>query len=239
ASTLTGALQDTNINPSPVIEVAQNTPTLDTQALQIKQAGTCAVALWGNDIFVAKAVAALRTAGVSAAIYTNQAGESPAVRALDGPSVTNGVKLISGRMDSEGDNTDFPAFEKALAADHLGPTDAGFKDAEGQEIRQPNDIDFFSYDAVHVVIAALQKQGSATPGQTLLTDMTLVSVKSANGDARGFDSQAHDAFAFQDAYIAVINDMQFEPVKDEALSASLPDENEILSQFATAPLEQT
>jgi ABC-type branched-subunit amino acid transport system substrate-binding protein len=239
ASTLAGALQDTNINPSPVIEVPSASPTLDTQALEIKQANPCAVALWGGDVFIAKAISALRTAGVSASIYTSQAGESPAVRALDGNAVTDGVKFVSGRMTSEGDTADFPKFEKALAADHLGPTDAGFRDAEGQEVRQPNDIDFFAYDSVNVVVAALQKQRSVQPGPTLLTDMTLVSVTSANGDARGFDSQAHEAFAFQDAYIAVIHDMRFEPVKDEALSASLPDENEILSQFDTAPLEQS
>ena len=156
---------------------------------------------------------------------------TPSVRALDGNSATDGVKLISGRMDSEGDNTDFPAFEKALAADHLGPTDAGFKNAEGQEVRQPNDIDFFSYDSVNVVLAALQKNRSAEPGQSLLTDMTLVSVKSANGDARGFDSQTHEAFAQQDVYIASIHDMQFQPVKDEQLSATLPQEDQILANF--------
>ncbi|HUC13102.1 MAG TPA: hypothetical protein VMS00_01495, partial [Acidimicrobiales bacterium] len=89
----------------------------------------------------------------------------------------------------------------------------------------------FSYDSVHIVLAALKKQGSVTTGPTLLTDMTLVTVVSANGDARGFDSQAHEFFAFEDAYIAVIHDMQFEPVKDEALSATLPDENEILADF--------
>ena len=187
--------------------------------------------LWGGDLFLARSITALRTAGYTGAIYTNQAGESPAVRQLAGNAASAGVKLISGRMTSEGDATDFPKFEHALAADHLGPTDAGFKDAEGQEIRQPNDIDFFSYDAVNVLMAGYQKQGSPQPSQTLLTDMTLVSVTSANGDARGFDSQAHAAFAFQDAYIAMIHDMQFEPVKDEALSASLPTEDEILADF--------
>ena len=231
ATTLAGALQDTNINPNPVIEVSANSPTLDTQALQIKQAGPCGVVLWGGDLFLAKAISALRAAGVTAAIYTNQAGESPAVRAFDGDAQTDGVKLISGRMDSEGDNTDFPAFEKALAKDGLGPTDAGFKNAEGQEIRQPNDIDFFAYDSVHVIVAALQHQNSAHAGPSLLDAMNVVTVKSANGDARGFNSQNHEAFAAQDVYIAGVHDMQFEPVKDEQLSATLPTEDEILADF--------
>jgi ABC-type branched-subunit amino acid transport system substrate-binding protein len=239
SDSITGSLNDTDINPSPTIEVPANSPTIDTQAQQIKAANPCAVVIWGGDLFIAKAITALRSAGVSATLYTSQQGESAAVRALDGLTATDGVKLVSGRMDSEGDNTDFPKFERELANDHLGPTDAGVKDAEGQEIRQPNDIDFFSFDSVNVVIAAYQKQGNPQPSQQLLTDMTLVTVTSANGDARGFASQGHEAFAFEDAYIAVINDMQFEPVKDEALSASLPKENEILSQFTTGPLEIT
>jgi hypothetical protein len=150
---------------------------------------------------------------------------------LAGNAATEGLSIVTGRMTSEGDNTDFPNFEKALAQDHLGPTDAGFKDAQGQEIRQPNDVDFFSYDAVHVIVAALQHQGSVATGKTLLDDMNVVTVKSANGDARGFDSQSHEAFAAADVYIAGIHDMQFEPVKDEELSATLPTEDEILADF--------
>lgn len=225
------SLMNTGVTAAPDLEVPASSPAMDAQVLQIKNAKPCGIVLWGGDLFIARAIQTIRSDGVTTPIYTSQQGESPAVRAVAGIADSNGVKIVSGRMTSEGSATDFPNFEHALATYHLGPTDAGFKDAEGQEIRQPNDIDFFAYDAVHVVVAALQKQRSPTPGPTLLTDMTLVTVTSANGDARGFDSQAHEAFAFEDAYIAVIHDMQFEPVKDEALSASLPPENEILANF--------
>ncbi|MBV9100339.1 MAG: amino acid ABC transporter substrate-binding protein [Candidatus Dormibacteraeota bacterium] len=219
------------LSPSQPIEIAADSPTIDAQVQEVKAAAPGAIVLYGTDLFIAKAVTAFHAAGVSTPIYTSQQGESPAVRLLAGAAATEGMKLVTGRMTSEGDATDFPAFEKALAQDHLGPTDAGFKDSEGQEIRQPNDVDFFAYDAVHVIIAALQHQGSANPGRPLLDAMNVVTVKSANGDARGFNSQNHEAFAAQDVYIAGIHDMQFEPVKDEQLSATLPTEDEILSDF--------
>ena len=228
---LSGSLGDSDVQAKPVIGVAANAPTLDAQALEIKDAHPAALAIWGGDLFIAKALAAVRAAGITVPVFTSQQGESPAVRALDQPSQTDGVKFISGRMDSESDACSFPKFEDALGKYDLAPVDAHVKDASGDEVRQPDDIDFFSYDAVNVVVAALQKQQSVRPGQKLLLDMTQVSVTSANGDARGFDSQAHEAFAFEDAYVAVIHDNQFEPVKDEALSASLATEPELMSQY--------
>jgi branched-chain amino acid transport system substrate-binding protein len=231
ADSLTQSLGTSQITPSPDLEVAASAPTMDTQVLEIKNAHPGAIAIWGGDLFIARALAAIRAAGITAPIYTSQQGESPAVRELDPPAVTDGVKFISGRMDSESDNCSFPKFEDALGKYGLGPVDAHVKDAAGQEIRQPDDVDFFSYDAVNVLLAALQKQGSVRPGSNLLLDMTQVSVTSANGDARGFDSQAHEAFAFEDAYIAKIEENQFEPVKDEALSASLATEPELMSEY--------
>ena len=231
ASSVQSSLQDSNITAKPDIEVAADAPTMDAEVLEIKSAHPGAIVVWGGDLFIARALAAIRAAGMNSPVYTGQQGESPAVRQLDPIAVTDGVKFISGRMDSESDNCSFPRFENTLGTYHLAPVDANVKTAAGQEVRQPDDIDFFSYDAVHVVVAALQKQRSVHPGPTLLLDMTQVSVTSANGDARGFDSQAHEAFAFEDAYIGVIEDNQFEPVKDEALSASLATEPELMSEY--------
>ena len=58
-----------------------------------------------------------------------------------------------------------------------------------------------------------------------------VSVKSANGDTRGFNPQNHEGVADDDMYLAVIHDMKFAPVQDEQLSKTLPTENQILSEF--------
>ena len=227
---LASALQgNVTVTPSP-IEIAASAPTVDAQIASVAAAKSGGLAIWGSDVFIAKVVKAVRAAGLTVPIFTNQQGESPTVRQVAG-AAAEGLYLVAGRMTSEGDATSFPAFEKAMAKDKLGPTDAGVKDASGQEIRQPNDVDFFAYDAVHVVVAALQKANVAHESQALLDAMSLVTVTSANGDARGFDSQSHEAFAAADVYIAQIHDNQFEPVKDEPLSATLPTEDEILSDF--------
>ncbi|MHB8719096.1 MAG: ABC transporter substrate-binding protein [Candidatus Dormibacteria bacterium] len=227
---LAQALQgNVTVTPSP-IEIAAAAPTLDAQVAEVAAAKPGGLAIWGSDVFIAKVVKAVRAAGLTFPIFANQQAESPAVRQLAG-AAAEGLYLVAGRMTSEGDATSFPAFEHAMARYGLGPTDAGVEDAAAQEIRQPNDVDFFAYDAVHVVVAALQKSGSPRASQTLLDDMSLVTVTSANGDARGFDSQSHEAFAAADVYIAQIHDNQFEPVKDEQLSATLPVEDEILSDF--------
>ena len=95
----------------------------------------------------------------------------------------------------------------------------------------PNDRDLFSYDAVNLVVAALKKQGSASAGASLLKAIGSVRVPSANGDNRGFNPQNHEGVSDDDMYIAFIHDMQFQPVKDEPLSASLPTEDQILANF--------
>ena len=232
ATTLESALGTAGVSVSPApIEVPSASPAIDAQVQQVKAANPSGIVLWGTDLFIAKAVSAFRAAGVTATIYTSKEGASPAVRLLAGNAATEGIRLVTGRMTSEGDDTSFPNFEKQLAQDHLGPTDAGFKNAEGQEIRQPNDVDFFAYDSVKLIVAALQKDASVNPSQALLKQMAVVMVKSANGDARGFDPMVHEAFAAQDVYIAGIHDMQYEPVKDEMLSATLPAEDEILADF--------
>ena len=72
------------------------------------------------------------------------------------------------------------------------------------------------------MVAALEKQNSAAPGQSLIAAIGAVSVKSANGDTRGFNPQNHEGVADDDMYIAVIHDMKFAPVQDEQLSKTLP-----------------
>ncbi|TMB92945.1 MAG: amino acid ABC transporter substrate-binding protein [Chloroflexi bacterium] len=225
------ALATGGATANPVIEVSAASPTIDTQIQQIAGSGAGAIVVWGSDTFTGRAVAAIRAAGVTTALFTGPAGESPAVRTVAGATATEGLRMVASRMTSESDASSFGQFEHRLAAAHLGPTDAGVKNAHGQEIRQPNDRDFFSYDAVNLIVAALKKTGSARPGSALIKAVASVHVPSANGDTRGFNPQNHEGVSDDDTYIAVIHDMQFQPVKDEPLSASLPDEDQILSDF--------
>ena len=61
--------------------------------------------------------------------------------------------------------------------------------------------------------------------------MTTTSVTSVNGDHRGLNPENHEGLADDDIYLAVIHDMQFTPVKDEPLSATLQAPDEILAHF--------
>ena len=231
ANQLTMALATAGGTADPSIEVAAAAPTLDTQIQQITASGAGGVIIWGTDTFLGKAISSLHTAGVTLPIFTGPTGESPAVRAVAGNAATDGVRFVSSRMTSEADSSSFGQFEHRLAAAQGGPTDAGFKNTAGQEIRQPNDFDFYAYDAMNLVVAALKKSGSVQPGAGLIRAIGSVSVKSANGDTRGFNPDNHEGIADDDMYIAVIHDMQFTPVKDEQLSKTLPSIDQILSNF--------
>jgi branched-chain amino acid transport system substrate-binding protein len=213
------------------IEVPASSATFDAQLQTVAASGAGALAVWGGDLFVAKVVASAHAAHLTLPIVTGPSGESPAVRSTAGAAATDGLRFVSSRLTSEGDASSFGQFEHRLALAEGGPTDGGFKDAEGREVRQPNDMDFFSYDAVNLVVAALKKQSSAAAGQALVAALGAVSVPSANGDTRGFNPQNHEGVSDDDMYIAVIHDMKFAPVQDEQLSKTLPTEDQVLADF--------
>lgn len=225
---LVNALATATVTAQPVIEVAANASTIDTQLQQVLGAKPSAVAIEGGDAFTGHVAAALRAAaaGTPLFLYAGPFGEFPAVRAAAG-AAAEGMSFASSRLTSESDETSFARFEKNLAQSGMGCTDTGLKNGAGQEVLQPNDYAMYAYDAVNVVVAALKKGGSALPGATLLKNMTAVRVKSADGDNRGFDSSTREGISDDDIYIAVIHDNEFQPVKDEPLSATLPtiDEN--------------
>lgn len=231
ATQLADALATAGGTASPSIEVPATSATFDSQLDEVKASGAGALAIWGGDIFTAKVVAAAAAAKLNLPIFTSASGESPTVRAIAGNAATDGLRFVSSRLTSEGDTTSFGKFESRLAAAGLGPTDAGIKDNAGQELRQPNDVEVFSYDAVNLIVAALEHNKSASPGASLLSAMDKVNVTSANGDTRGFNPQNNEAVSDDDMYIAVIHDMQFAPVKDEALSKTLPVEDQVLADF--------
>ncbi|MHB8719324.1 MAG: ABC transporter substrate-binding protein [Candidatus Dormibacteria bacterium] len=231
ATQLGNALATAGGSASPVLEVPAAAAAFDSQLAEVRASGAGALAIWGGDVFTAKVVAAAWAARLNLPILTSAAGESPVVRALAGSAATEGLRFVSSRLTSEGDSTSFGKFEHRLAAAGLGPTDAGFKDNQGREVRQPNDVEVFSYDAVNLVVAALQHAGSAAPGAALLRAMDAVHVLSANGDTRGFNPMNNEAVSDDDMYVAVIHDMKFAPVRDEPLSASLPTEDQVLADF--------
>jgi hypothetical protein len=56
----------------------------------------------------------------------------------------------------------------------------------------------------------------------VLAALDQVTIRGANGDERGFNVNSHEGVVDDDVYFAVFSDMQFRPVKDEPLSATLP-----------------
>lgn len=212
-------------------EVSGQAPSVDAEVRALADSHAAAIAVWGTDTFTARVVQAVRAAGISVPVFAGPAGESTTVRQVAGPDATEGLVFTTSRTSSENDSVSFGQFEHRLAQNQGGPTDAGFKDREGEEIRQPADQEIFSDDAVRVIVAALVKTGSAHPGPALVAAMTTTSVTSVNGDHRGFNPDNHEGLADDDLYLAAIHDMQFAPVKDEPLSASLTVPDEILAHF--------
>lgn len=231
ADQLKMALATAGASASTDIEVPATSATFDAQLQAVTASGAGGLAIWGSDTFVAKVVKSAGAANLKLPLFAGPTGESPAVRATAGNAATDGLRFVSSRLTSEADATSFGQFEHRLAAAEGGPTDAGFKDTEGREIRQPNDFDFFAYDAVNLIVAAVEKQNSVSPGQALVSALGSVSVKSANGDTRGFNPQNHEGVADDDMYISVIHDMKYSPVTDETLSKTLPTEDQILADF--------
>jgi ABC-type branched-subunit amino acid transport system substrate-binding protein len=225
------SLATAGVKPTMDLEVAAAVPAVDAQVRAVLDAHSDSLVVWGTDVFVGRVVAAARAASATLPVFTGPSGESPAVRAVAGATATQGMAFVSARMTSEDDSASFGQFEHRLAAAEGGPTDAGIKDREGREIRQPADAEIFSYDAVNLLAAALAKSGAAHASPQLVAAMSHVNVHSANGDTRGFNPDNHEGVADDDLYIARVDDMVFAPVKDEELSATLPTEDQLLADF--------
>jgi ABC-type branched-subunit amino acid transport system substrate-binding protein len=225
------ALATAAVRPVGSQEAARDVPAVDAQVRALLDAHADSLIVWGTDTFVARVIGAARAAATGLPVFTGPSGESPAVRALAGADATEGIAFVASRTTSEVDSASFGQFEHRLAAAEGGPTDAGIKDREGREIRQPADAEIFSYDAVNLLAAAAAKLGSTQPSAKLFQVMTQTRTHSANGDARGFNPDNHEGVADDDFYIARIHDMVFAPVKDEPLSATLPTADQILADF--------
>ena len=231
AAQLTPALSTASAAVTLTKEVPAQAPSVDAEVRAAADSHPKAIAVLGTDTFTARVVQAVHAAGITIPLYTGPAGESTTVRQVAGADATEGLVFMASRTTSENDIASFGQFEHRLAKDEGGPTDAGFKDREGDEIRQPADQEVFSDDAVRLIVTALEKTGSAQPSQALLSAMTTTSVTSVNGDHRGFNPDNHEGVADDDLYPGVIHDMQTAPVKDEQLAATLPTSDEVLAHF--------
>ena len=79
----------------------------------------------------------------------------------------------------------------------------------------------YPYDFVRVLGAAV-RAAQSVDRETVLKALNQVSVEGANGDQRGFNQANHEGVVDDDVYFARFSGMVFKPVKDDALSSTLP-----------------
>jgi ABC-type branched-subunit amino acid transport system substrate-binding protein len=204
------------------IEVPADATDVSPQVLRARRAGATALIVWAQAPTIAAVISAARGSGWNVPIYTPTAGEDPLVRQelSDHPDWVNGLTFATGRQTAELGPAPFVDFtqryEKAFGAD-----DVGVKTPTGQEVVQPPDVAMYSYDFVNLLAAAITHAGGPDPAKVLHA-LEQVSARGANGDERGFNENNHEGVIDDDIAFFRFEGMTFAPVKDDALSATLP-----------------
>src|SRR5207249_11454014 len=103
----------------------------------------------------------------------------------------------------------------------FGVDRVGVKTADGAPVFAPPEYAMYSYDFVHLLVAAATQAKSAERGK-ILAALNQVTVEGANGDERGFNEHNHDGVVDDDVYFARFHDMTYAPVTDDPLSSTLP-----------------
>ncbi len=204
------------------IQIPATATDLAPQILQARRSGATALLVWAQPSAIAEAVIAARSSGWDVPVYTSPAGEDPLVRqelAAD-PRRLDGLTFAAGRMTAEQGAGPFVAFQKAYEQ-AFGAQEVGVRTPSGRPVVQPPDYAMYPFDFVNVLAAALEAARS-TRGETLLDALNEVSVQGANGDLRGFNRRNHEGVVDDDVYFARFDGMTHRPVKDDALSATLP-----------------
>ncbi|HSS72077.1 MAG TPA: ABC transporter substrate-binding protein [Gaiellaceae bacterium] len=212
-------------NPESVvarIQIPSTATDLAPQILQARRAHATGLLVWAQPAAIAEALIAARSAGWKVPVYTPPAGEDPLVRQeLAGhPSWVDGLTFASGRMTAERGPVPFLSFQAALTQ-QFGAQQVGVKTSDGRPVTQPPDYAMYPYDFVRLVATALRAARSSDPG-AVMSALNQVSIEGANGDHRGFNEKSHEGVVDDDVYFARFKDMTYAPVKDDALSATLP-----------------
>ncbi|HYX77126.1 MAG TPA: ABC transporter substrate-binding protein, partial [Gaiellaceae bacterium] len=197
-------------------------PDLSAQTLRAKRSGATALLVWGQPPTIASVLSAARSIGWRVSVYTPPTGADPFIRQqlADHPSWVDGLTFASGRLTAEvgsGPFTNFQSqYESAYGADLVG-----VKTSQGFPVVQPPEFGMYSYDFVHVLVAALTRAGTVDPAQ-VTSALNQVTAQGANGDERGFNEHSHEGVVDDDVYFARFHDMTYAPVQDDPLSATLP-----------------
>jgi branched-chain amino acid transport system substrate-binding protein len=212
-------------NPESVaarIQIPSTATDLAPQILEARRAGATGVLVWAQPAAIAEALIAARSAGWKAPFFTPPAGEDPLVRQelASHPSWVDGLTFASGRMTAERGPVPFLSFQTAFNQ-AFGAQQVGVKSASGRPVTQPPDYAMYPYDFVRLVATAL-RAAQRPDGEAMISALNQVSVEGANGDHRGFNQRNHEGVVDDDVYFARFHGMTYAPVKDDALSATLP-----------------
>ena len=197
-------------------------PDLSAQILRARRSGATALLVWGQPPTIAAVLAAARSIGWQVPVYTPPTGADPFIRQqlADHPKWVDGLTFASGRLTAEVGTGPFTNFQSQYEAAY-GPDPVGVKTSNGQKVVQPPEFGMYSYDFIHVLVAAITHAGSVEPAK-VTSALNQVTAQGANGDARGFNEHNHDGVVDDDIYFARFHDMTYQPVQDDPLSATLP-----------------
>lgn len=188
------------------------------QVLAAQRSGADTVLLWARAPAVASVVTAIRSRGWQVPIWAGPTAEDPLVRQQLAAhrDWLSGVGFVSFRMTAEVGAAPFAAFRKAYETEY-GADKIGVGD-----VVMPPDWAMYSYDTVNLLAKALSVTKGAR-GQALVDALNNVAVTGANGDERSFLPRNHEGVSSDDMYLATFHGFRFAPVKDDLLSASLPE----------------
>ena len=205
------------------IQIPSSATDLAPQVLQARRDGATTLIVWAQPAAIAEAVVAARSSGWDVPIYTPPAGADPLVRQelASKPQWLNGLTFVSSRLTAEAGPGPFLAFQTDYE-DKFGVQKVGVKTPSGEQVIQPPEFAMYAFDFTNLLAVALDS--AKTPrGPKVLAALNQVSTKGANGDNRGFNEVSHEGVVDDDVYFArFTGDMTFRPVKDDALSKTLP-----------------
>jgi branched-chain amino acid transport system substrate-binding protein len=192
------------------------------QVLRARRAGADALLVWAQAPAIAAVLTAARSAGWDVPVFTPPTGADPLVRQqlADRPEWVDGLTFASGRMTAEVGPAPFESFRLAYERS-FGVDRVGVRTRAGRAVVQPPELAMYAYDFVNVLAAAISIARSRE-GAKIVAALNEVTVEGANGDERGFTRTSHEGVVDDDVYFARFEDMTFRPVKDDALSSTLP-----------------
>jgi len=202
--------------------VPEGAADVSAQVLAARRSGAKVLVVWARATTVASVLRAVRSTGWDVKVVTGPTGEDPLVRQrlADHPTWVDGLVFVSFRITSEVGGAPFAAYRKAYESEY-GPDLVGVK-AQGKDVVMPPDWSMYSYDAVHLVKAALDRAGS-TDRAKVLDALQHVTITGANGDERGFGPDDREGVSPDDMYFATFTAMRFHPNHDDKLSTNLPE----------------